>query len=1169
MKDGMGKLHKTVRNLLIAGLVLVKVLATMGCGGNASSALGNQTATPAFSPGGGTYKASQTVTISDATASAVLYCTTDGTTPTTSSPQCSQPTTVFKSEFLQAIAVAPGKSASTVASAGYTIDLNAAATPSFSPTGGTYTSAQNVTINDATTGANIYYTTDGSVPSASSSTLYTGSITVSKTETLSAIAVASGYDNSGVASATYAIGEAPAATPTFSPGTGTYTSSQQVTINDATPGAVIYYTTDGVTVPTATPSEKFNGTINVSASEVVQAIAVANGYSNSAVAVAAYAVNLTPTAAPTFSTTNPPGEYTSVQQVTINDTTPGAVIYYTTDGITQPTPIASEKYTGVFTVSSTETIMAIAVAPGYANSGVLDGTYTINLPIVATPTFSITNPPGQYLTAQQVTISDTTPSAVIYYTTDGITQPTPIASEKYTGVFTVSSTETIMAIAVAPGYANSAVLNGTYTIGTSGTVINGAVKSGTLPISGATVKLFVAGTAGTYGAGSSAINSIPATVTTGANGQFALGYTCPSGGAPNDQMYLVATGGDSGSGANSGITLMAALGTCSKLPSSVTVNEVTTVASAYALSAFATINTSGGSIEVGAPANGSGCTAADNWQSTSPDTCNYTGLVNAFNTVGNLVDLGTGAALSITPGYANGNTVNGTFYPQVPHLNSSTVPQARINALADMLASCVESNGSGCGTGLFSAAATTGASTPITPVDTLQAALNIAQNPGSNGINVNVLLGLIPASNPPYATTLSTAESTPPTDLTLALTFTGAGLGIAPNITLSDGNIAIVNGALGIDATGNIWVAAYRYNANNSEADGEMLAEFNALGVPLTPVTTLSSASPPVATYGGYDPEPSDTRNYAGLQMLAIDPSGYLWTYDGGANVLEISSSPSLSVLNTISNHKGTPANIAIDAYGDAWYWGAPAVEELLANGNAGVEGVTVSGTVLSLNYLAFDSNGGLWAAGDNLGINADIYQLSTSNGSISYDAFPSSTSGQPVTLAADGAGNIYGCDPTGLNLDVFSAGALASSNPITPATGRACGTQLVLDGQGHLFAVLVNGFSYPFFANIDEFTTRGTLISPTANGYTGTSSTEAPTLNPDASGNTPASVPGIGAAMDGSGNLWVLNPDTDGTDASGSLQPGNVLVEYVGIGAPVVTPTSLALKNGLLGARP
>lgn len=164
--------------------------------------------------------------------------------------------------------------------------------PTFSPAAGTYSGAQSVTISEADPGATLYYTTDGSTPTASSSA-YSGPIAVNRTETLVAIAMETGFANSQAATAAYTV-KAPAAlpAPTLSPAGGTYDSAQSVTISDATAGATIYFTTDGTT-PT-TSSSTYSGPIVVSQSETISAFAAQSGYQNSTVASQAY--DISPTA---------------------------------------------------------------------------------------------------------------------------------------------------------------------------------------------------------------------------------------------------------------------------------------------------------------------------------------------------------------------------------------------------------------------------------------------------------------------------------------------------------------------------------------------------------------------------------------------------------------------------------------------------------------------------------------------------------------------------------------------------------------------------------------------------------------------------------------------------------------------------------------------------------
>ncbi|MDR3723344.1 MAG: DUF1906 domain-containing protein [Terracidiphilus sp.] len=118
-----------------------------------------------------------------------------------------------------------------------------AATPTFSPAAGTYTLPQTVTISTTTPSAVIYYTTDGTTPTTASA-VYSAPVLVAATETLQAIASASGYDPSSVASAKYSI----------VPATLAFTTS---------PSALtIVLGQSGASTITITPSGLYSGTLS-------------------------------------------------------------------------------------------------------------------------------------------------------------------------------------------------------------------------------------------------------------------------------------------------------------------------------------------------------------------------------------------------------------------------------------------------------------------------------------------------------------------------------------------------------------------------------------------------------------------------------------------------------------------------------------------------------------------------------------------------------------------------------------------------------------------------------------------------------------------------------------------------------------------------------------------
>jgi hypothetical protein len=200
-----------------------------------------QAATPVIAPGTGSYTTNQTVTITDSTSGAVIYFSTDGSTPTTSSTKYAAPITVSRTgTVVQAIAVAPGYTNSAIATATYTLN---AVTPVLTPPGGVYNGPQSVAISTASTGAAIYYTTNGTVPTTES-TLYTVPIAVTASGTqIQAIAALRGYNNSPVATGTYTIQPptamlSPSALSFGNQSQGSASAAQTLTLKNTSSGAL-------------------------------------------------------------------------------------------------------------------------------------------------------------------------------------------------------------------------------------------------------------------------------------------------------------------------------------------------------------------------------------------------------------------------------------------------------------------------------------------------------------------------------------------------------------------------------------------------------------------------------------------------------------------------------------------------------------------------------------------------------------------------------------------------------------------------------------------------------------------------------------------------------------------------------------------------------------------
>jgi len=604
-----------------------------------------------------------------------------------------------------------------------------------------------------------------------------------------------------------------------------------------------------------------------------------------------------------------------------------------------------------------------------------------------------------------------------------------------------------VAIIAASHADSSKAISGTVEITTStnGPALSGVVYAGAQPVAGAAVSLFAAGTSG-YASASSQV----AAAVTDKNGNYTVPstYACPSA---TSQMYLVAKGGSVGNySANDSLVMMTTLGNCANLGSSpVVINEVTSVASAYATSPFA--------------ANGE-LTGNNSYLYLGTSSSNLAGLANAFAAVNNLVDISTGTARFFTPA------------------GNAAAPFAELNTLADTLNACtdsaggVEGDGSACGD-LFTDTDTLESSPlyhAIGPSDTLQAIYNVAQHP-SPGLGYYSTAGIasLASSSSPFQPILSA------TDLSvtlgdawpLLLRYTGGG-GLSSTSAV---------GSFAVDGSGNLWI---------TDTHAGSAIEWNAVGAAISPSIGFAAGGGPIAIDAAGNVWISGNNALTELTGLgtaapgspfggvpsgggdiAIDKNGDLWiTNSGGVNEFNGLGVPVSPQAGFVNDGVTGVATVGVDSSNNVWLGTqAGSFDELT---NPGGQLIVLSSEGLGgavLPQLAPDQAGDIWfltqhelceATPFTGGQGAQLIPTCyfEEDDPDEFDMLPFHTA---VGIALDGAGSLWvpsqGAQYVVPSLLEFAPSESASTSTVSSPALAAGPLRVAVDGSGNVWVLLAD----------------------------------------------------------------------------------------------------------------